>query len=515
MVAESSSDRAARPLTRAHDIASELLFFVGAALCLTFLHSPTQSWGLVIVAAAVLTGIHRAARMSADRAATGAAPGRRWGPRRMARLAARVVVLCFYAGALCFALVAGQALAWCTPWWGRALVIALLATAAFSRVLGTRSPRLSLAVPVGLWINLCLFGWGHEEARLRCDDWLRLRPPVSLIAPTTLEAERCRPGAVVPIGRYPRKTWQSPDGERVWFTTQHGPGRRRPGRFDGLVCEVPVRREAGRDVTPVCVGGTREKAHGLAEAAGIGKVFAAAYYKEDGRGRGVILTLPREGPLRLEAEHRVDGPILDVVYEPRSRLIRGFVDSADRVRTFSLPDFQPLPDIHALLVANEVHYDADRDEGLLCGWPIGVAFRANPFAYRYLGGQAGSTWGRLAVSWGCDWDRATRTVYAAAPALGLYFVLDYDTGRIREKHFVGFGMRSVAFDQRRRRLYFANFLRGEVVAVDVATGAVTSRWFVGRFAREVRLSRDGGSLLATSNLGVLAIDLGPADPSGS
>jgi hypothetical protein len=70
----------------------------------------------------------------------------------------------------------------------------------------------------------------------------------------------------------------------------------------------------------------------------------------------------------------------------------------------------------------------------------------------------------------------------------------------------------VAFDAARRRLYVANFLRGDVVSFDVDSGRRVQEWFVGRFSRWVALSRDRNSLFATSNLGVVRIALGKRPP---
>jgi hypothetical protein len=68
-------------------------------------------------------------------------------------------------------------------------------------------------------------------------------------------------------------------------------------------------------------------------------------------------------------------------------------------------------------------------------------------------------------------------------------------------------MRSVAYDRARRRVYFTDFLRGNVVALDEPSGGIVGRWFVGRFSRWVQLTHDGRALLATSNLGIIRISL--------
>ena len=93
------------------------------------------------------------------------------------------------------------------------------------------------------------------------------------------------------------------------------------------------------------------------------------------------------------------------------------------------------------------------------------------------------------------------------PTLGLLARIAYDSGEVEDLSFVGFGMRSVAWDARRRRVYLTRFFRGEIVAVDADSGKEVGRWFVGRFPCQVRLARDGRSLLAGTTAGVVRIRL--------
>src|SRR5690606_30057456 len=86
---------------------------------------------------------------------------------------------------------------------------------------------------------------------------------------------------------------------------------------------------------------------------------------------------------------------------------------------------------------------------------------------------------------------------------------DYDSGDVLDWRFTGVGIRPVVFDAQRRRLYLGTFLRGDVVALDADTLAVVDRWFVGRFLRQLELSADRQSLLATSTLGIVRIPLSP------
>jgi DNA-binding beta-propeller fold protein YncE len=111
----------------------------------------------------------------------------------------------------------------------------------------------------------------------------------------------------------------------------------------------------------------------------------------------------------------------------------------------------------------------------------------------------------VSITWGCDWDPATRKVYTTIPNLGLLDRIDYDTGQVEKRWIIGPGMRSVAYDQVRHRVYFTDFLRGYVLAFDEQSERIVDRWFVGRFSRWVRLTRDGHALLATGNLGIVLI----------
>jgi len=111
------------------------------------------------------------------------------------------------------------------------------------------------------------------------------------------------------------------------------------------------------------------------------------------------------------------------------------------------------------------------------------------------------------VTWGCDWDAVARRAYVAVASLGLLEVIDYDSGRIVNWRFAGLGIRPVAFDPQRRLIYAGTFLSGDVIAVDADTLEVVHRWFVGRFLRQLEISRDRRSLLATSTLGIVRVPL--------
>jgi hypothetical protein len=195
-----------------------------------------------------------------------------------------------------------------------------------------------------------------------------------------------------------------------------------------------------------------------------------------------------------------------------------FTDQGDQMYRLRASDLAPLDPVPGPFAADQVYYDPQRHEGILCfaAGPLStiqgeafsaVAFRGAPFAYRPLAPSSRypSSW--IAATWGCDWDPETRRAYVAVTNLGLLEEIDYDSARITRRAFTGFGIRSVAFDPVRRRIYGARFLSGDVIAIDADTGAVVDRWFAGRFVRYVTLARDKRALLATSILGVLRIPL--------
>jgi hypothetical protein len=132
------------------------------------------------------------------------------------------------------------------------------------------------------------------------------------------------------------------------------------------------------------------------------------------------------------------------------------------------------------------------------------ALHGAPFALQPIGN---STLGWLAFSFGCDWDPATRRTFVALPNVGAVAELDYDTGRMVDLARARVGLRYLRYDADRRRLYSSDFLRGSVVELDADSKRELRSWFVGRFARDVRLTRDRNGLLAATNLGVIRIRL--------
>ena len=84
---------------------------------------------------------------------------------------------------------------------------------------------------------------------------------------------------------------------------------------------------------------------------------------------------------------------------------------------------------------------------------------------------------------------------------------DYDSGNIAKIFPLGVGVRVLTYDPKRRLLYVGNFSSGEVVSVDVDSGIARQRWFVGRFPRDVQLTRNGDALLVTTNIGLVRVAL--------
>jgi hypothetical protein len=197
----------------------------------------------------------------------------------------------------------------------------------------------------------------------------------------------------------------------------------------------------------------------------------------------------------------------DGFYEPGSSTLFMFSDRMNGIHRVSLPGFERLPTIPSPIAPGELVYDQASATGVACGHHIGTAIAGAPYAERDLVSESSSLIEKVSMTWGCDWDPATRKVYSTVPNLGLLDRIDYDTGRVEKRWFVGFGMRSLAYDRSRRRMYFTDFLRGYVHAFDEASGRVIGSWFVGRFSRWVQLTRDGRALLATGNLGIVRIPL--------
>ena len=469
-----------------------LAFFIGAALAFCFL-SRMIGWWAVVVAGALCTGVWVATGLASSDSRL----------RRVIGLGAWAFLLMLYLLWAYLALTFGVLLAWAVPTWTWALAaFAAVATAA-TLLRPLHRLRVPPILPLGIWIAAALAAWGSEENWLRCDDYLALRPPVQLVVPSHPDLASCRAGEVRAAGRFPRTIWQDPDGKRVVFTTQGDPVA---GGIGGSVCEA---RLAGDDA-PHCVGLPRNKSQGLVDLPERGRLIVMQWGVTTPAGvRGAVaLELSRDQGLAILGEHWFDNTLAEGFYEPRNSTLYLFSDKMDGIHRFVLPGFEPASTIPInFFTPGELHYDPVAGEGVGCGSRLATAIRGEPFLARNLADGNSSLIEKLSLSWGCDWDPAARKVYVAVPNLGLLVKLDYDTGQVEKRWFVGPGTRSVAYDPVRRRVYLTDFLRGEVIAFDERTERVVDRWFVGRYSRWVRLTRDGHALLATSNLGIVRIPL--------
>jgi hypothetical protein len=395
----------------------------------------------------------------------------------------------------------GLLLGWTVPPWLWALV-ALTALAAVATAFRRRGRwYVPPALPLGIWITAVLSGWLREEALVRCDDFLALQPPVQLVVKNP-QLDSCQQGEVRASGRFPRTIWEAPDGERIIFTTQ---GKREQSAINGSICEASL----GNGAVLRCIGPADGKSQGLIDLPEQNRLLVMQWGIETPSGMpgAAIYELPRDESIEILAEHWFDEMIGDGFYEPRNATLYMFSDRMNGIHRARLPTFERLPTIPSEITPGELTYDRASGEGVACGHGIGTAISGAPYAERYLAEGSSSPIDKLSMTWGCDWNPVTRKVYSTIPNLGLLDRIDYDTGRVEKRWFVGFGMRSVAYDRARRRVYFTDFLRGDVYALDESSGRVIARWFVGRFSRWVQLTHDGRALLATGNLGVVRIPL--------
>lgn len=478
------------------------LFFVAALMCFSILYSPLGPIA-VIGAASLVTALRLAA---GKRAATG---------RRM-RTVGWLAWLgngTFHLFACYLTVVCASRLAWAMSWRSTAVAALLFAGALATLRQPVRGVRIPLALSAGVIILTCLLGWVREEGVARCDDYLRTvrQPGVTVLFPPADALADCRPGEIFGLARFPRKIWESPDSRRYVITTTQAPAPPSgvgvsAGPYDGLFCETST-DGSGR---PRCLGGTRGKAHQIDDIEPLGQLFSCAWGlpSPDGRRMSGVFRLSREAPLTILQMHPIeDDFIMYGFYEPQTDEYHAFSDQCGPVRTLRGSDFAVLPNLPVATCPAVTLYDPQRDEGVMCGGLAGfAAFRLFPWSYRFIG-REGNPIGRWSLSWGCDWDPAGRKVYALVVNLGVLAVIDYDSGRVEHASFVGFGLRLVAFDARRRLVYLADFLGGDVRALDADSGIERTRWFVGHYVRELRLSRDGQTLLTTSNLGIVRINL--------
>ncbi|MDI1449543.1 hypothetical protein [Polyangium sp. 6x1] len=497
------------PAQRSHAAGTLVAFFVGASLGFLFLLTDAKG-PAPFLAAAIITTAYGVARSPA------ATRG-----RRVLRMAALLVVLGAHA-LWSYELVsfAGE-LAWSIPAAVWALVILLSAGVVWTHLPRWKRVEVPLVLPVGLIIAACLFGWRREEARIDCDDLLDVsgQPNVRVRIPTTAAQASCRAGAILPIARFPRHLWESPDGAWYVFTTQlrnpeHNPSVPSPGRLTGSICASPV--DGAQE--PSCVGvGT---AQGMAESAPLDRLFVAnwgAVLPGGARG-GQVYALSRTDPRRVVGRRETNVLSGELFYDPTDDMVGVLSDEAEYMYPLRASTLEPLDPIPTPVIPGDSHYDEARREGVYCfaagplrtigGSAFGaVAFSTGPYRYRALASASEAPWLWFGFSWGCDWDPERRRVYAAIASLGVVHTIDYDTGKIVGTTYTGMGVRSVAYDRARNRLYLGWYLAGRVAALDLATGAIVKEWRAGRFVRTVVLSRDGKRLVVSSNLGVVEIAL--------
>jgi hypothetical protein len=459
------------------------LYFVGAALCLSFmLSNPRQPHVWVILAG--LTGL---------RAVSGLRLRLGW--------AARVILWLFNLLFIYEAIAFGLVLYWTTPLWVRVLTPILLV------LFVTR--RVPLSFALGPFILLCLLGWRHQENTLRCEDLRKLRaqPNVSILIPTSDGS--CSGDEQFIIGRYPRRVWQSPqdEGDRYLVTTSNvqfaHSGISRPSQFTGSICEVSA--------TTRCFGeGT---AQSIRESAN--RLYVAAYQQRS-KGRGVLYVLDERDPMKILAEHHFADDTGEMYLDEKADVIGLPNDQLHDLQRVRASDLSAIDSIPVHFDPGDTHYQ--NGEGIFCFasgplFPDGghgyasIAFRGAPFEHHLLAPTSSypSSW--ASFTWGCDWDPASRRAFVASASLGFLGVIDYDSGRYLTRHFVGLGIRAVTWDPVRKCVYLGDFLRGDVLAIDPDSGRELGRWFAGRYVRQIVISRDKKSLLVTSNAGVVRIDL--------
>ncbi len=474
-----------------------IAFALGAALAMSFLSSfwGRSVTGYVVVAAvgAVCTAIWYGRILKTHTGALG------WLGRGCA-----VATVGLYSFWLFIAFAFGMMLGWTVPIWLVGLLVGLVTWGAVSSLILRRPSIVPLVFPVGVWIAVALSGWIREEGVIRCDDLLALDPSLELVVATRSDLAECVPGETKPAGRYPRTIWQAPDGDRIVFTTQ---GRIAPGGLDGAFCESRLSDDDGVH----CVGPKEGKSHGLIPIPEIDRLIGIQYalITPSGPRGGVVFEMPLSDPIEILEEHWFEDDVAQGFYEPRNKTLYLFTDSMRRVYRAAIPGFERLEPIEEPgLCPSEMHYSVAQGLGVACHGPTGAALQGDPFKVRYFSENATSLLDRIpSATWGCNWNPESKKVYTTLPNLGLLVRIDFDSGRIEKRWPIGFGMRSVEYDRARGRVYVTDFLRGWVLAFDEATERVVERWFVGRFARWVRLTPDGRSLLATSNLGIVRIPL--------
>jgi len=424
----------------------------------------------------------------------------------------------------------GSVMAWNVPFASR-LVTGLLALLV---VLGPRlafGVRVPLALPMAVWGTACVANglWQDVGRFVQCDDYRLIRAPVEVIVPTRRDFDVCRSGASLPIGRYPRHVWEAPDESRYLFTSQTAASWNGPvepaDTITGLLCETPP---SGTE-NPRCIGGALGTSQGIIDAPALNRLFVGAWDvpADDGTQKSLVMTVPLAGPVEMIDRHELAPRSTlggDFIYQPRHDRIWLFGDNFTsewrRASDFGFMAEEDIP-----LSVLDFRYDTATDEGMVCGYVYTseglksvahqtevstiTAVHGSPLVHRDIVSSSLRRPFLLGMPFGCEFDPEGRKVYASFINLGVVAKFDYDSGDAEKLFPLAAGVRALAYDRVRRRLYVANFARGDVTAVDVDTGAQQARWFVGRFPRDLRMSRDGNALLVASTIGLLRIRLTP------
>ncbi len=466
-----------------------ILFFAGSGLCLSFMLSDPSKPHIWFFLAA-LTAL-RAVRRS--------------------RIA-RAIRLCFLALYVYEAIAFGLLLGWTTPLWVRVLTPLLLL---FRWPI--RGVRIPLPLALGPFILMCLLGWRHQDGMLRCEDLHRVKAQagVSILAPTFPEEKTCAGGDTYVVGRYPRRVWEAPEAGRFLVTTQfyrhftHS-GQPLQPKFSGSICEVKLGE------SPRCFG------EGTAQAIGVAsdRLYIGAYHQLKPGHRGVVYAVDKSDFTKVLQEKWFRDDTGEFYYDAPSDELGLLDDRCTELLPVRASDLSPKDPIAVRFCPGETRFHDG--EGIFCFGPgllatdgghgfASIAFRAGPFRHRLLApsNEYPSTFASL--TWGCDFDPVARRAFVASANLGWLGFIDYDSGRYLARHFVGIGVRAIAWDAPRRVAWLADFLRGEVFGVDPESGREVARWFVGRFVRQLVLSRDGRSLFATSTAGLIRIELPTVD----
>lgn len=431
--------------------------------------------------------------------------------------------------ALAFALAVVAYLAlrifgWALPFWGKtayacgfvaALVTALPRVARF---------RVPLVLPLGA-AALAPPAAARADMSIACDDYLAFtrQPGVRVLFATTGAEASCAAGEDLGVARYPRRVWEAREPARYVVTSQAdsqlgddvGRGRPVASRFTGSFCEVTP--DSGAE--PRCFGSG--KADGIIEAAPLDRLIIGQWDNANPAARGMIYETTRSAPLEVVLRREFKLASGGGYYVPQEDLLAVGFDEGIGLDFLRGRDLSPVGEPYRGNVhGGQIVYDEARREGVLCGGitttgPVNgqaflsIAFRGYPYEPRAIGPASRYPWVLAAAVFACDWDPEARTVWIGIANLPLVVPFDVDTGRMKDLPTLvtPVGVRVLTYDRPRNRVYTATWASGEMRAFDAASGRVLRDWKVGRWVRDLRISRDGTHALVTSNLGLLRVDL--------